>query len=61
METRAIEWTKGREGGEPWLKKYLIRFAQIREDFRLDELRAICLTVGIEFPEEDVVSYSTQV
>lgn len=38
---------------------YLIRFAQVREDFRLAELRGICRAEDIVFPESDVSTYST--
>lgn len=40
---------------------YLIRFAQVKEDFRLAELRGICRAEGITFPEADLPTYSTRV
>lgn len=43
------------------MKTFLIRFAQIREDFRLVELRAICEYFHIRFPEIDVQYYSLDV
>ena len=43
------------------MKKYLVRFAQIREDFRIEELRSICKVVGVNFPEQDVSTYSLSV
>lgn len=43
------------------MKKYLIRFVQIREEFRLDELKAICVLKKIPFPETDALSYSHEV
>jgi hypothetical protein len=42
-------------------KKYLVRFAQIREDFRIEELRSICKVVGVTFPEQDVSTCSLSV
>lgn len=42
-------------------RKYLVRFAQIKEDFRLAELQAICNAEGIVFPEKESASYSTAV
>lgn len=41
------------------MKKYLVRFIQVREDFRLEELRAICLAEEVIFPEDDIHTYST--
>jgi tRNA (guanine10-N2)-methyltransferase len=38
--------------------RYLIRFAQVKEDFRLEELRSICSTVNVKFPEQP--GYSVQ-
>lgn len=43
------------------MQRYLVRFAQIKEDFRLDELRSICSTCAVPFPEADTSSYSTSV
>lgn len=42
-------------------RTYLVRFAQIKEDFRLAELRAICDAEGIVFPEKESASYSAAV
>lgn len=42
-------------------RAYLVRFAQIKEDFRLAELRAICNAEGIVFPEKESDTYSTAV
>ena len=47
--------------GNAFMQKYLVRFVQVREDFRLEETRAICRTFGIEFPEEDAQRYSSTV
>lgn len=43
------------------MKTFLIRFAQIKEDFRLAELQAICSAEGINFPEKEIATYSPAV